>query len=223
MDSKKNNLNKSNMKIGINGTLWITIFLIVIVILLFLLLIFKKFSITNFYYALTVWSVICTVILNIINSISETKRKKLEKAIEIVNDFDNPDLREARNFTRRFKKEHDENNLQEGKLADFIELRLNNDEMEAFMDKYKFNNKEEIYKLKSSLIYMFNYFQSMYVIIESDMADKNYILRCMKDVYKNLFNRFKVWLAENCETCDKNQFNDLVKLEELANNFKEQK
>ena len=91
------------------------------------------------------------------------------------------------------------------------------------MDKYKFNNKEEIYKLKSSLIYMFNYFQSMYVIIESDMADKNYILRCMKDVYKNLFNRFKVWLAENCETCDKNQFNDLVKLEELANNFKEQK
>lgn len=212
------------MGVKMKGIVFAIVYVIVIIIGSFYLINTNTKDIAiSIYYGITVWSAIFTILINILNSQEEIKRNKLKEAIKIVNDFDNPDLREARNFTRRFKKEHDENNLQEGKLADFIDQTLSDGEMKEFMDKYKFKDEEEIYKLKSSLIYMFNYFQSVYTIIKSDMADKNYILRCMKDVYLQLFDRFKIWINRNCNTCDKNQFNDLVKLEELANNFKEQK
>lgn len=215
------NLLKNKFGIGINGLVCITVYVIGIIILLLVLLSLKKIHSIDFYYALTIWSGIYTVILNIINSISETKRKKLDKAIEIVNNFDNLELRKARDFTRRFKKEHDEKNLPKGDLAKFIENKLG-EKQKDWMDKYNLKQEDDLRELKSSLVYLFNYFQSVYAILKSDMADKDYVLKSLSCVYTQLFDRFESWIREYCETSDKYQYEDLESLKIMADSYLKQ-
>lgn len=215
------NLLKNKFGIGINGLVCITVYVIGIIILLLVLLSLKKIHSIDFYYALTIWSGIYTVILNIINSISETKRKKLDKAIEIVNNFDNLELRKARDFTRRFKKEHDEKNLPKGDLAKFIENKLG-EKQKDWMDKYNLKQEDDLRELKSSLVYLFNYFQSVYAILKSDMADKDYVLKSLSCVYTQLFDRFESWIREYCETSDKYQYEDLESLKTMADSYLKQ-
>lgn len=216
------NLLKNKFGIGINGFVCITVYVIGIIILLFVLFSLKKIHLIDFYYALTIWSGIYTVILNIMNSISETKRKKLDKAIEIVNNFDNLELRKARDFTRLFKKEHDENNLPKGNLAKFIENGLDEKKQREWMEKYKIAGEEDLRELKSSLVYLFNYFQSVYAILKSDMADKDYVLKSLSCVYTQLFDRFESWIREYCKTSDKYQYEDLESLKTMADSYLEQ-
>lgn len=180
---------------------------------------YDQIPLINLYYGITVWSAIFAVVWKIFEAKEKNKKDKLNQAIQIVNNFDNSDLRKARDFTRLFKKEHDDQNLKKGELADFIENILDEDNKKLYMQKYNITSDEDIRALKSSLVYLFNYFQSVYAIINADMADKDYVLRYLSNVYISLFNRFEVWLTKNCESSDKYQLEDLKKLKEMANNY----
>ena len=203
-----------------NIFLFIYVFgMIIIIVCLFFT---KKISLVNAYYGITVWSAIYTILMKTLESFDNVKRNKLKEAIRIVENFDNPELRKARNFTRLFKKDHDDENLQKGKLAKFINEELDNQEKQECMNKYNIKNSEEIQELKSSLVYLFNYFQSVYTTLEADMADKDYTLKSLCNVYLQLFDRFDKWIQEYCEKSDKNQYKDLKSLKNIAEKFKKQ-
>ena len=207
--------------INMKGKDFLFIYVLVAIIIIVCLFFTKKILLVNVYYGITVWSAIYTILMKILESFDNVKRNKLKEAIRIVENFDNPELRKARNFTRLFKKDHDDENLQKGKLAKFINEELDNQEMQECMNKYNIKNSEEIQELKSSLVYLFNYFQSVYTTLEADMADKDYTLKSLCNVYLQLFDRFDKWIQGYCEKSDKNQYNDLKELAKMAKNFKE--
>lgn len=202
-----------------NGIVLLITFIVGVFVSIVLLYCLGKMSIVNVYYGITVWAVIFTVFLE---SYNKTKRDNLVQSIKIVNDFDNLELRKARDFTRRFKKEHDENNLPKGDLAKFIENGLDEKKQREWMEKYKIAGEEDLRELKSSLVYLFNYFQSVYAILKSDMADKDYVLKSLSCVYTQLFDRFESWIREYCKTSDKYQYEDLESLKTMADSYLEQ-
>lgn len=177
-----------------------------------------KAQLMNLYYGITVWSSIFAIVWKILETKEKIKNNKLNNAIEIVNNFDNPELHKARDFTRLFKKEHDEQNLKRGELAQFIENELDKKKMDEYMERYNIKPDEGVRTLKSSLVYLFNYFQSVYAIINVDMADKDYVLRYLSNVYISLYDRFEVWLTDYL-SCDKYQLEDLKKLKKMADDY----
>lgn len=177
-----------------------------------------KAQLMNLYYGITVWSSIFAIVWKILETKEKIKNNKLNNAIEIVNNFDNPELHKARDFTRLFKKEHDEQNLKRDELAQFIENELDKKKMDEYMERYNIKPDEGVRTLKSSLVYLFNYFQSVYAIINVDMADKDYVLRYLSNVYISLYDRFEVWLTDYL-SCDKYQLEDLKKLQKMADDY----
>ena len=192
------------------------IFIVLILISTLGLYYFGKMSICNIYYAITVWAAIITLILNIYTTQHKINQEKLNHAVLLVQNFDKDSLRCARNFSRKFKKDHDNNNLPNDELVEFIEGTLNETKNTEWKQKYDINDSAE---LKSSLIHLFNFFQSVYTEYSCGTADKEYLLHNLAYVYVDIYDRFKIWLEKHSTKSDKIQGIDLEKFDILAKKY----
>ena len=140
---------KCMKRIFMNDRLLLILYVVGIMAMLVIVSIFSHENMINIYYVITVWSAIFTIIYKILESKEKIKRDKLNQSIKIVNDFYNPELRKARNFTRLFKEEHDKKDLKRSELADFIDDKLEQNKKNAYMQKYHINSDNDIRALKS--------------------------------------------------------------------------
>ncbi len=172
------------------------------------------------YYVISSFAIVYTAIVAICDFREKRKFDKLNYAIELVEYFDNKELRVARNFTRNLRKPIESGKYSEDLLLKFIEKRYTFWELLIDADlRYlqKVCKPCGDLELKDSLVYLFNYWQKVYTALEYEAVDKKYIMHHLAGVYKEQYKRFKFWLDYQKENGgDKLQWEDLRKFYDLV-------
>lgn len=146
--------------------------------------------------------------------ISKISQERIKYAIKLVEQFDNKDFREARNFTRAIKELWDSEQITPEKLTMMIEGQNEDKEIQDLMVQCKI---EECDKLKESLIFLFNYWQKVYSGIQYRVADKKYILEHLSNVFNSQYLRFSDWFGKFIiQENDQKQRDDLIRFNELC-------
>jgi len=114
---------------------------------------------------------------------------KIENSFELLKDWDNSSLLEARKYTRQIKKERQ--TISDDKLLEKI--------------------KEDL-DLEHSLVMTFNFWEQVYLSINKDRVDSSILEIAFKDIYLDMHKRFEVWINKFSSESTKTTLNDLQKL-----------
>jgi hypothetical protein len=146
--------------------------------------------------SVTVYGVLFSTLLTSFNSLETssniTQRNEFDKnenSFRIIEKWDMPLLKEARDMTREMKAERES-------ISNIELIKKIND------------NKD----LKRSVITMFNYFDEIYLSIFYKRVNEESLKKCLRTTYIDIFNRFKAWLEKDCE---KETMKDLEDLERM--------
>ena len=69
--------------------------------------------------------------------------------------------------------------------------------------------------MERELVFLFNYWQQVYLSIEWGFADSKYLCYNLKEVFDSQYDRFKPWIEENIKSNDNKQYNDLKNFREM--------
>lgn len=194
---------------------------LLIVVTIVAILLGKQYSLdANHYYIISSFAIAYTAIVAICDFREKRKFDKLNYAIELVEYFDNKELRVARNFTRNLRKPIESGKYSDDLLLKFIEKRY------TFWDLLIDADLRYLQKvckpcgdleLKDSLVYLFNYWQKVYTALDYDAVDKEYIMHHLAGVYREQYKRFEFWLNYQAENGgDKRQREDLQEFYDLV-------
>lgn len=152
--------------------------------------------------------------------ISKRKDDKLKYAVELVKDFDNKELRQSRELTRRIKPLWDKKEIKPKVLADLIDGI--NKENSEIMQLQKSCNIESAENLKGSLIFLFNYWQSVYSALKYNLVKDEYILKHLSNTFASQYERFHYWFERYSKDNDMQQFKDLEEFDDIAKEYLKQ-
>jgi len=102
---------------------------------------------------------------------------KVENSFQLLKDWDNPSLLEARKFTRNIKKKREQ---------------ISNEELLAEIE----NTNE----LEHSLVMTFNFWEQVYLSISNERVEKIVVQKAFSSVYCDMYKRFEVWIEKSCST-----------------------
>ena len=196
-------------------------FLFVLALFVWVLLSWKPQGIKGeLYYVISTFAIVYTAIVATWDFYQRRNFDKLNYAIELLEYFDNKELRVARNFTRNLRKPIESGKYSDDLLLKFIEKRY------TFWDLLIDADLRYLQKvckpcgdleLKDSLVYLFNYWQKVYTALEYEAVDKEYIMHHLAGVYKEQYKRFEFWLNYQAENGgDKRQREDLQEFYDLV-------
>lgn len=117
------------------------------------------------------------------NNVERIEFDRSENSFAYIEKWDSSSLKDARDMTRKIKKE--QNKLSPEELCKRIEG--------------PFETQEEIKdqeNLKRSVITMFNFFEGIYLAIEKNRVDASVLSRAFGSTYCNIFERFKPWIEK---------------------------
>jgi hypothetical protein len=115
-----------------------------------------------------------TIIMNNKQIEDKIQFDKIENSFNLLKDWDNPSLLEARKYTRKIKELRP--SISDNTLLD--EIKKNED-------------------LNHSLIMTFNFWEQVYLSIKNDRVESNILKTSFKDTYIDMYDRFKVHLDLN--------------------------
>jgi len=168
----------------------------------------KTFEVVKFIFlSISAFGIIFSVLLSSYNSLEASKNvqdriefDRIENSFEFMHRWDSPSLKEARDYTRKIKKEKDKFSPEE--LLKRIE------------GPYKEENEiEKQESLKRSIITMFNYFEEIKLSIDHNRVHGEVLKKALREVYLDIFERFQPWLKK------RNLESQLKLLEELRNKW----
>ena len=96
---------------------------------------------------------------------------KIENSFELLKDWDNSSLLEARKYTRKIKKERTQ-------ISDEELLKKIKDDLD----------------LEHSLVMTFNFWEQIFLSIQKDRVDNSILETAFKDIYIDMHKRFEVWI-----------------------------
>lgn len=141
--------------------------------------------------SISAYGVLFSVLLTSFNTLeSEKLRKETNNQTRINNSFlymqrfDSSSIKEARDITRKMKKE--KSKLSEEELIKRIEG--------------PYENEKEIIEqenLKRSVITMFNFFEEIYLSINNKHSDETVLKEVYSEMYVDIYDRFKCWLEKD--------------------------
>jgi hypothetical protein len=133
--------------------------------------------------SVTVYGVLFSTLLTSFNSLEASSNiaqrnefDKNENSFKIIEKWDMPSLKEARDITREMKSER-------RSISD-VDLIKRIDE-----------NKD----LKRSVITMINYFEEIYLSIYYKRVNEDFLKKGLGILYVDIFSRFEAWLKEYCD------------------------
>ena len=77
------------------------------------------------------------------------------------------------------------------------------------------NDKKEDINVERELVFLFNYWQQVYLGIAWEFADSRFLCHTLKPVFDSQYDRFKPWIEENIKRHDPNQYEDLQKFRKM--------
>ncbi len=187
---------------------WSIFFLGLIIGLCYVFFVCKSKNLIDFYYAITIWSIIYTACIASYEFNKRNEDSKLKYSIDLVEYFDNEYLRDVRDFTRALRDTCNDGDVAPKVLTELIE-NINNEETKKLKEKCGISKTEN---LKRSLIYLFNYWQKVYTGIKYNAVNEKYIKHHLSDVFESQYKRFEPWLKQYLSNNDKKQLEDLENL-----------
>ena len=125
---------------------------------------------------------------------------RIENSFEFMRRWDSPSLKEARDYTRKIKKEKDKLSPEE------LYKRIEGPYQEE-------NEIEKQESLQRSIITMFNYFEEIKLSIDHNRVHGEVLKIALREPYLDIFERFQPWLKK------RNLESQLKLLEELRNKW----
>lgn len=137
------------------------------------------------------YGVLFSVLITSFNNIEATKNNsdlvkynKINNSFSYMNRFDSPSIKEARDITRKMKKDRD---------------KISNDELirkieGPFEDAKDIETQEN---LKRSVITMFNFFEEIYLSIKNNHSDETILRTVYSEMYIDIYERFSCWLEKD--------------------------
>ncbi len=136
-----------------------------------------------------VYGTIITIYLNLTNTIESTRLyhekvdyEKKKNSWQLIEKWDSSTIMEARDFTREIKNKA--NQLSPNDLIKEIE--------ESDKDV---NNKHK--NLKRSLISCYNFFETLKITMDKGLADKEMLKDSFKDIFIDMYDRFKPYTSKH--------------------------
>lgn len=144
-----------------------------------------------------------TVVIALWDFQEKIKGDKLAYAVKLAEDFDGDCIRAARRITRKL----DDKELTPETICNFLMGKEIDEEIEKKIMQLSINdNRLEVREqLRESVIWMFNYYQRLYMCLKYGQIEKKYILHLLSSVYLSQYERFKPWIEELKNT-DNNLF-----------------
>jgi len=99
---------------------------------------------------------------------------RVENAFELLKDWDNPSLLEARKYTREIKKNRD-----------------------IISDQSLLNQIASTNDLEHSLVMTFNFWEQIYLSIENERVDESIVKQAFGQLYCDMYKRFEVWINQS--------------------------
>lgn len=156
---------------------------------------------SNVYYSIATISLLYTAVIASYDFQIRRNERKIDKAMELVEKFDSPDLRRVRDFTRVIGKHMP--NIPE------------KEELQKKKKKYGYPYNKENINMERDLVFLFNFWQQVYLSIEKGIADEKYICHNLKKVFDSQYKRFNFWIVKHLKDGDPKQYNDLKKFNDL--------
>ena len=136
--------------------------------------------------SISAYGVLFSTVITSFNSLENGKINKenlkynrINNSFKYMERFDAPSIKEARDITRKMKKE--KSSLSDDDLIKKIEG-----------DGSKTSTEQE--NLKRSVITMFNFFEEIYLSILNNHSEEKILITVYKDMYIDIYDRFKCWL-----------------------------
>ena len=146
-------------------------------------------DVQTLFLSINCFAVVIATTINLISTLQNQHTRKVDKTYKFAKMWDATLMTEARTYTRQIldqsKKKTDEDIL-----AD-----LRNDT-----------------ELRKSVVSVFNFFQTMYMSIQSRSVNEDVLKRGFSSPYIRFFNTFRVWREEHIKKVDPNGYQDLHSL-----------
>lgn len=169
----------------------------------------------NIYYSLATASLIYTAIIAAYDFQIRRNERKLDYAIKFLERFDSEDIRRVRDFTRVIRKNR--SNISDQELLNYLTPNNTKDIIKLLKEHgYGYDNKNKEINMERELVFLFNYWQQVYLGIEFGFADAKYLCHNLKGVFDSQYDRFKPWIEKNIKCNDEKQYNDLKKFREMG-------
>lgn len=174
----------------------------------------NNFVIDNhIYYSLATASLIYTAIIAAYDFQIRRNERKLDYAIKFLDRFDSEDIRRVRDFTRVIRKNR--SNISDQELLDYLNPK-NTKNIVELLNEHGYDNQNKEINMERELVFLFNYWQQVYLGIELGFADEKYLCHNLKGVFDSQYDRLKPWIEENIKCNDIKQYNDLKKFREMS-------
>lgn len=207
-------------KLNLNITIDIRGFIFNRWVLLILFLTFAYYVVqypiisNSVYYSLATASLVYTAIIAAYDFQVRRNERKLDYAIDFMNQFDSVELRRLRDFTRVLRKHMP--NISEKELMDYLNPN-NKKAIKELLEKYGYLcDKNEDINMERELVFLFNYWQQVYLGIAWGFADSKFLCHTLKPVFDSQYDRFIPWIEENIKPHDSNQYEDLQKFRKMS-------
>ena len=123
---------------------------------------------SNVYYSIATISLLYTAVIASYDFQIRRNERKIDKAMELVEKFDSPDLRRVRDFTRVIGKHMP--NIPENDLSKYVSPE-GKEELQQLLQKYGYPYNKEDINMERDLVFLFNFWQQVYLSIEKGIAD----------------------------------------------------
>lgn len=147
------------------------------------------------YLSLTAFGILFSVLLTSFNSLEATanvqeriKFDRVENAFAYMHRWDTDPLKGARDFTRTIRQEQDSLSPQQ------LRERISGDK-----------------DLERSVIVMFNFFEELELSIRANRVDAGVLLAAFRNVYMDIYERFRPWIDTLNEPTVERHLRDLSK------------
>ncbi|MEM8641459.1 MAG: hypothetical protein AAGG51_21980 [Cyanobacteria bacterium P01_G01_bin.54] len=131
-------------------------------------------DIQSLFLSINCFAVIIATTINLISTVRGQATKRLENTFNFIKRWDDSLMTQARMYTRELLEQST------AKADDEIMADLNNDK-----------------ELKRSVVSVFNFFQAMYMSIDSGVVNEDILKRGFSSSYCRYFDAFRVW-RESC-------------------------
>ena len=146
-------------------------------------------DVQQIFFSVNCFAVVIATTINLISALEQSFSRKRENTFKYIEKWDDSLLTEARKYTRDIL--HNRNEKTPDKIYEDID-----------------QNPE----LKKSIVSVFNFWQVVYMAIESHRVDEKLLRRAFADSYNKFYHTFDCWRTRHIKESDKKGFEDLEKL-----------
>ena len=168
----------------------------------------KGKNLNSIYYSIATCSLLYTAIISAFDYQSRRKEKRIDEAIRLVEKFDSEEIRRVRDFTRVIRDNRSQ--ISDEELVEFLSPK-NKCKLIEFLKQngYEYDEKNKNINIERELVFLFNYWQQVYLAIKNNIADSYYICYNLKHVFNSQYENLKPWINKHIKINDPKQYTDL--------------